>query len=57
MNGLAYSVVMHLLEDLQEDGRVLYVDTYYISLILFEDLYERRTYTSGSVHVNRSNFQ
>ena len=34
-NGLAYGVVMHLLEDLQDEGRVLYVDNYYISLGFF----------------------
>ena len=44
---------MHLLEDLQEEGRVLYVDNYYTLLILFEDLYERVTYTSGTVRVIR----
>ena len=56
MNGLAYGVVMHLLEDLQDEGRVLYVDNYYTSLILFEDLYERGTYASGTVRINRKHF-
>lgn len=48
-NGLAYGVVMHLLEDLQEEGRVLYVDNFYTSPLLFEDLFERGTYASGTV--------
>ena len=56
VNGLAYSVVMHLLEDLQEEGRVLYVDNYYTSPILFKYLYEHGTYASGTVRVNRKQF-
>ena len=55
-NGLAYGVVMHLLEDLQDEGRVLYVDNYYTLPILFEDLYERGMYASGTVRVNRKYF-
>ena len=55
-NGLAYGVVMDLLEDLQDDGRVLYVDNYYTSPVLFEDLYERGTYASGTARVNRKHY-
>lgn len=47
-NGLAYGVVMHLLEDLQEKGRVLYVDNF-TSPLLFEDLFERGTYASVTI--------
>ena len=55
-NGLAYGVVMHLLEDLQDEGRVLYVDNYYTSPVLFEDLYECGTYASGTARINRKHF-
>lgn len=55
-HGLAYGVVMHLLEDLQEEGRKLYVDNFYTSPTLFEDLYERGTFASGTVRVNRKHF-
>lgn len=54
-NGLAYGVVMHLLEDLQEKGRVLYVDNF-TSPLLFEDLFERGTYASVTVRVNHKHF-
>lgn len=54
-NGLAYGVVMHLLEDLQEKGRVLYVDNF-TSPLLFEDLFKRGTYASVTVRVNRKHF-
>ena len=55
-NGLAYGVVMHLLEDLREEWRVLYVDNFYTSPLLYEDLFERGTYASGTVRVNRKHF-
>ena len=55
-NGLAYGVVMYLLENLQEEGRVLYVDNFYTSPLLFEDLFERGTYASGTVRVNHKHF-
>jgi hypothetical protein len=47
---------MDLLEDLQDEGRVLYVDNYFTSPILFEDLYERGTYASGTARVNRKHY-
>ena len=47
---------MDLLEDLQDKGRLLYVDNYYTSPVLFEDLYERGTYTSGTARVNRKHY-
>ena len=42
--GLAYALVMDLLDsaDLLEEGRVLYVDNFYSSILL-EDLYQRGT--------------
>ena len=52
---LAYAVVMDLLDsaDLLEEGRVLYVDNFYSSPILFEDLYQRGMYASGTMRTNR----
>ena len=55
-NGLPYGMVMHLMEDLQEEGRMLYVDNFYTSPILFEHLYERGTFASGTIRVNRKHF-
>ena len=37
-------------------GRVLYVDNFYTSPLLFEDLFERGTCASGTVRVNRKHF-
>lgn len=55
-NGLAYGVVFRLMNDLLESGRVLYVDNFYTSPHLFEDLYERGIFASGTVRTNRKNF-
>ena len=53
-HGLAYAVVMDLLDsaNLLEEGRILYVDNFYSSLILFEDLYQQGTFASGTMRTN-----
>lgn len=55
-HGLAYDVVMGLMEDLLESGRVLYTDNFYSSLILFEELYSRGIYASGTCRTNKKQF-
>ena len=47
---------MHLMEDLHDEGRMLYVDNFYTSPTLFKDLYELGTFASGTVRVNRKHF-
>ena len=58
-HGLAYAVVMDLLDtsySILEEGRVLYVDNFYTSPVLFEDLYHRGTFASGTVRANRKHY-
>lgn len=55
-NGLLYGVMMHLMEDLHDEGRMLYVDNFYTLPTLFEDLYELGIFASGTVRVNRKHF-
>ncbi len=57
-HGLAHAIVMDLLDtttSLFEKGRVLYVDNFYTSPVLFEDLYNRGTF-AGTVRTNRKHF-
>ena len=52
-HGLAYNVVMKLMEGYLYEGRRLYVDNYYTSPRLFLDLEDRGTYACGTVRANR----
>ena len=52
-HGLAYSVVMHLMEDLMDSGRTMYCDNFYTSPVLFEDLYQKGIYASGTCRSNK----
>ena len=52
-HGLAYRVVMDMVEGLVDEGRVVYVDNFDTSPILFRDLYNRGMYASGTVRANR----
>ncbi len=54
--GLAYGVVMNLLETLLHKGHVLYTDNFYSSPDLFADLLSGGTLASGTVRLNRHNF-
>ena len=54
--GLAYGVVLQLMEWLLDSGRILYCDNFYSSPTLFEDLYERGIYASGTVRTNKKHF-
>jgi len=52
-HGLAYGVVMRLMEDYLDCGCCLYVDNFYSSPQLFEDLLSRETMACGTVRQNR----
>ena len=54
-NGLAYSVVMHLVQDLLDSGRTVYTDNFYSRPILFYDLYNQGLYASGTVRTSKKN--
>lgn len=47
------SVVMKLMQDLLDSGRVLYTDNYYTSIHLAHQLLERSTYLVGTLRSNR----
>ena len=51
-HGLAYGVVMRLMEGYLDCGRRLYVDNFYTSPCLFQDL-TRETLACGTVRANR----
>ena len=52
-HGLAYGVVMRLIEDYLDCGCCLYVDNFYSSPQLFENLLSRETMACGTVWPNR----
>ena len=52
-HGLAYSVVMNLIDPYLDLGYRLYIDNYYTSPRLFADLYKRKTLACGTVRTNR----
>ena len=54
--GLAYSVVMKLVEPYLDKGYSVYMDNYYSSPELFRDLLLRKTTASGTVRLNRKYF-
>lgn len=55
-HGLAYNVVMHLLQDLLDSGRTLYTNNFYSSPVLFRDLYNQGIYASGTCRSNKKHF-
>ena len=54
--GLAYRVVMHLMEPYQGKGHLLFMDNFYTSFDLVYDLKKKGTYSAGTVRSNRKNF-
>lgn len=50
--GLAYGVVMKLLEGYTGKGYTVYTDNYYTSPQMCKDLLEKNTYCSGTVRKN-----
>ena len=55
-HGLAYSIVMKLVQSYLKKGHIVYTDNYYSSPQLFEDLWKEGTYASGTVRTNRKHF-
>ena len=55
-HGLAYGVVMNLLEDVMDSGRTLYTDNFYSSPVLFQDLYDQGIYATGTCRSNKIHF-
>ena len=54
--GLAYRVVMELMEPYQGKGHCLYMDNFYTSLDLVSDLLKKGTFSTGTWRSNRKNF-
>ena len=54
--GLAYGVVMKLMDLLNGKGHILYTDNFYSSPELFVDLLMKGTLATGTVRQNRRNF-
>lgn len=52
-NGLGYDVVMSLKHDLFNQGYHLYIDNFYSSLKLFQDLFTQGCFCTGTVRDNR----
>ena len=51
--GATYDVVMRLMEDYKDQGYVVYLDNYYSSPVLFNDLFRNGISACGTVRVNR----
>ena len=47
---------MCMVNDLLESGRIVYVDNFYTSPQLFEDLYHQGMYACGTCRTNRKQF-
>ena len=56
VNTLAHRVVFGLLENYLDRNHHLYIDNFYTSLKLVEDLVERNTFTCGTIRKDRANF-
>ncbi|XP_066924661.1 piggyBac transposable element-derived protein 4-like [Clytia hemisphaerica] len=54
--GLASRVVFNLMEPYLDKAYHLYVDNFYTSLKLLQDLEKRKTYACGTVRINRGEF-
>ena len=54
--GLAYRVVMDLMEPYQGKGHLLFMDNYYTSFDLVYDLKMKGTFSVGTMRSNRKNF-
>ncbi|XP_043469674.1 piggyBac transposable element-derived protein 4-like [Leptopilina heterotoma] len=53
MIGISGKVVMKLLDDLNGQGRILFIDNWYSSPTLFAKLYEQKNNVIGTVRTNR----
>ena len=55
-HGLATRVVFDLMKPYLDKGYHLYVDNFYTSLKLIQELEKRKTYACGTVRINRGEF-
>lgn len=55
-NGLGHDVVMKLSGPFLDQGYRIYMDNYYTSPQLLKDLYEKKTYATGTMASNRKGF-
>ena len=55
-NGLAYGVVMSLIEPFLHKGYTVYMDNFYSSPQLYKDLFALNTKCSGTLRMNRKHF-
>ena len=55
-NGLGHDVVMNLAGPFLDQGYRIYIDNYYTSPQLLKDLYEKKTYATGTMASNRKGF-
>lgn len=53
--GHAANVVLHLLENQLDVGHSIYMDNFYNSYDLSKQLLDRKTYSTGTLRVNRKN--
>ena len=54
--GLAYRVVMDLMEPYQGKGHRLFMDNFYTSIELLDNLLRKGTFATGNIRSNRKNF-
>lgn len=55
-NGLAYGIVLKLIEPCLDKGYTVYMDNFYSSPVLFKDLLAKNTTCTGTLRVNRKHF-
>ena len=55
-HGVAYRVVMELVDNYEGKGHCLFIDNYYTSPQLLIDLLEKNIYCAGTIRPNRKNF-
>lgn len=52
-NGLEYDVIMQLMEGLLDQGYHMFCDNFYSSPTLFNDLFDKGCFATGTVQENR----
>ena len=55
-NGVAYGIVLKLIEPCLRKGYTVYMDSYYSSPLLYKDLLDAGTTASGTLRNNQKNF-
>ena len=54
-HGLGYKVVFDLLEDFKNQGYHIFIDNFYTSVQLLQDLHKLKTFVTGTMLINRKN--